>query len=502
MKSTGAAEFVPSWARSAPSGGGAPPAGGSGPLLPPTTTTSKPTPPGYVPSTQRQPLPPPPSGPTKFHVTCTANNTFDRRPMERYSPSAGLGYPAAQGPAGYYPGQFHLLSPGAGPYTPAHPAYGGHASLPSSSAVAPNTPSMGGTLVGGDGAGSRYLLNTPTMGGTRLPTRLQSPAIIPITHNSGYTTGMNPNANEFSPSASALSALPSSTAAAAAADASTTNAPKKASYADAVVSGSSRPAVEPPRRGGSGGVDPKTSVASLVGAVAYTPRRTMMRIRLNRPLATGAASDSGAFEEGKGGETAYPLHEMWKLHYLPRGDRWAAQHDAYDPMMVAQMEDLPTFFRVFNNLPTPSKKKTGTYYLFRDDIDPKWEDDANAGGGMLRVSMGESRVDEAWELLLMRAVGNSWSTSELRHVVNGVVMKMRDPHYVIELWVTRDGEDIRRDLEELWVDEGWVNFTYTPFAAAASASGGKKTNRKGKPPSGSSHTGGGEKKNRTNPFAR
>lgn len=323
----------------------------------------------------------------------------------------------------------------------------------------------------------------------RMPLRLQSPAMVPLSSSQNAAgASMNPHAAEFAPRhAAPPSLLPSSTAAASAGDASSSQTQQE-------------------RGAGAGGAKAAhTSMREMVRAAVYMPRRTLNRVTLTRNVAcadapnrvgdSGANGHAGSGDAGAaaaaGGLDDHPpsvLHkfrDVWKLHYLPRGDRWASKSDAYDPMVVATIDDIRTFWQVFNNLPTPHEKKQGTYYFFRDDIDPKWEHEANQGGGMLRAPVGEGRVDEAWELLLLRAVGASWSSADVRRLVNGVVVKMREKQaYTLELWVTKDSEELRRDLEELWNRElgGWFELSYVPFHTAATASVSS---------SGGGHTGGG-----------
>lgn len=162
------------------------------------------------------------------------------------------------------------------------------------------------------------------------------------------------------------------------------------------------------------------------------------------------------------------FRDLWKLHYLPRKeDRWGGKEEGYHPLLAAAIEDIPTFWRVFNNIPVPSVQKSGTLYFFRDDIDPKWEDEANKGGGILRMTVHENVVDAAWELLVLRAVGSSWTRPELREVVNGIAVKMRESSlYILELWVTMDVTELRQDLHDLFFRElgTMPELTYMPFS--------------------------------------
>lgn len=337
---------------------------------------------------------------------------------------------------------------------------------------------------------------------------------------------LNPEAMEFSP------LLPTTTAAVAAA---AEEASKRPPGKEASLAFTTTPAVP-------GGKPSTVSMREMLGVPAYVPERTLTRVTLQRPTLHNSTAFGGAvggnidFGRGStvhllrtpGGERgdvgpngvdgvtdlneekdlrmslAGKFRDLWKLHFHPRsGDRWGSKEGGaasgntasslsggYHPVLVATIEDIPTFWRVWNNVPTPTQKKSGTYYFFRDDIDPKWEHEANKGGGTLRLTMGEDVVDQGWEALLLRAVGASWSWPDLRLVVNGIGVKMRDCNmYGVELWVTKDSEELRRDLRDIWMQEVGRTFdmTYVPFASP----GGNHLNSK-------ANTNAAEKKGNTN----
>jgi len=70
--------------------------------------------------------------------------------------------------------------------------------------------------------------------------------------------------------------------------------------------------------------------------------------------------------------------DTWCLFF----DDVKSSQDNFEPYPIYQMTDIPTFWRVIQNIPPVSRQLDGsTYYLFREGILPKWEHVRNAGGG-------------------------------------------------------------------------------------------------------------------------
>lgn len=136
------------------------------------------------------------------------------------------------------------------------------------------------------------------------------------------------------------------------------------------------------------------------------------------------------------------------------GDSWCMYHlevaargeDKFDPTLVFRIDSVATFWRTMNNIPEANDLPVGsTTFLFRDDIDPRWEDPKNINGGMWRFKVPASVVSEVWIFLCCRTVGESWA-KEYRNTINGVVLKSRDKGYWLEVWVTGKKPEFPSDL--------------------------------------------------------
>merc|ERR1719373_998505 len=108
--------------------------------------------------------------------------------------------------------------------------------------------------------------------------------------------------------------------------------------------------------------------------------------------------EAKAKEEGKGfqkpeelfPEVLEPTQEEFPLQY-----RWTLWHNApkkqavwSKPKYVCAFSTVGDFWRLFNNLNTPSTMVPGSdLHLFKGSVEPEWEHELNKGGGMWTLNL-------------------------------------------------------------------------------------------------------------------
>lgn len=410
----------------------------------------KPTPPPFHPAPTASPQAPPPPTATKskISVTRTSANTTSPMPSSQMSPA----HPPPPSPGA------HRTAHTSMPYPPPSPA-------------------------------SMAAERSPAVAARSHPARM-SPFVAP-------RHVMNPNAMDFVPGRrntadGGLEALPTSTADMELTKSSTTSA------AAAAVAGKltppavlrrsvqNSPIIQPARLEAKSAKEIEEiskKSAFNVGAAAYVPQRTLARVVLVKPSPLTLIPS----EDPEKDNTEMMLDDLWCLFYLPTTWGENIKEEDYNPTLVFRVDSIPTFWKVLNNIPAPSELGLSTLYLFRDGIDPKWEDKANRSGGIVKVKVTPAQVDEAWELLLCRTIGDSWAPS-VQATVNGVVLKVRERAYFLEVWVTKDSMELQRDLATLWQPILGASFATTyvthavmqerSHAATAAAAEKQKKNRR------------------------
>lgn len=185
-------------------------------------------------------------------------------------------------------------------------------------------------------------------------------------------------------------------------------------------------------------------------------------------------------------DTEMLLFDAWCLYCLSNS---VTKEENYDPTLVFRIDSVATFWKTVNNLPEPTElSPPTTMYLFRDDINPKWEDPKNVAGGAWKLRIDRDKVDSIWLILACKTIGESW-LKEHRNSVNGIVLKIRERAFFIEVWVTQKLPDFPTDLLSAIEHEvpGFVIDFYTHSEvqsamkeAAAAAAAKNKKNAKGR----------------------
>jgi len=135
-------------------------------------------------------------------------------------------------------------------------------------------------------------------------------------------------------------------------------------------------------------------------------------------------------------ETAAALKEP-----MPLKTTWALWEQisagGYNTRKVCQFSTAQEFWRIWNGVPQPSELLEGKRYfrdngdgmpaaidainIFREGIQPEWEDAANAKGGhfqmICKLGVGGPQIDEYWNNLILAMIGE---TMECSSMITGV----------------------------------------------------------------------------------
>jgi len=136
----------------------------------------------------------------------------------------------------------------------------------------------------------------------------------------------------------------------------------------------------------------------------------------------------------------HPLQNRWSLWYDNPGKRTNVASWGDHLKKVFEFDTVEDFWRIFNNIKSASNLPPGSnYHLFKDDIEPKWEDAANSKGGKWVVPIPNTKnrkelVDQAWLYAILGCIGESFESAD---EVCGIVVSMRKAQDRLSLW-TKD----------------------------------------------------------------
>ncbi len=137
--------------------------------------------------------------------------------------------------------------------------------------------------------------------------------------------------------------------------------------------------------------------------------------------------------------TNTPLHNRWTLWYdnprlAPPGTDW---HDQLKNL--GTIESAEDFWAVFNNVkPSSGLSMTSNYHLFKEGIEPMWEDAANKEGGkfVLTIPKADSKAgktDEWWLFTVLALIGETMDASG--EEICGCVVSIRKSEDRIAVWL-------------------------------------------------------------------
>jgi len=139
----------------------------------------------------------------------------------------------------------------------------------------------------------------------------------------------------------------------------------------------------------------------------------------------------------------HPLQRCWTMWYDNPGGRSAWTMDRFKK--ISNVSTVEDFWRMYNNIMPPSGLCNGSnYHLFKEDIQPMWEDEHNRHGGKWIVAFPKGRkdsLDEYWLYLLLAMIGESFHDID---EVCGAVVSVRKNQSKLALW-TRDAASPAQD---------------------------------------------------------
>lgn len=132
--------------------------------------------------------------------------------------------------------------------------------------------------------------------------------------------------------------------------------------------------------------------------------------------------------------TKHPLQNKWALWFF-KNDKtktWAA-----NLRLITKFDSVEDFWSIYNHIQLPSKLGLGCdYSLFKDGIEPMWEDEGNRLGGRWLVNLSKSQrtseLDRLWLEVLLCLIGESFG--EDSDQVNGAVVNIRPKGDKLAVW--------------------------------------------------------------------
>jgi len=151
----------------------------------------------------------------------------------------------------------------------------------------------------------------------------------------------------------------------------------------------------------------------------------------------------------------HPLQNGWCIWFDNPGKRSNTASWGDHLRKITTFDTVEDFWRVFNNLKPASTLPQGSnYHIFKEHIEPKWEDTANSRGGKWTVSVPPKNraiaLDQMWLWTVLACIGETILAPD---DVCGLVVSIRKAGDRVQIW-TKDANneaacrEIGRSLKE------------------------------------------------------
>ncbi|EGG16776.1 eukaryotic translation initiation factor 4E [Cavenderia fasciculata] len=158
----------------------------------------------------------------------------------------------------------------------------------------------------------------------------------------------------------------------------------------------------------------------------------------------------------------HPLQNRWSLWYDFHNQKISQDNWAEGLKRIISFDTVEDFWCIFNNLPQISSIKSGSsFHLFKEEIEPKWEDEANKKGGKWLFQFREKNMaDNYWLQIVMASIGETFDSSD---DICGLVYNSRKGGDKISVWTRHSSEkatlDIGRGLKVALETNGTIGYS-------------------------------------------
>lgn len=128
------------------------------------------------------------------------------------------------------------------------------------------------------------------------------------------------------------------------------------------------------------------------------------------------------------------LNDVWCFYFHdPNDNNW--MNDSYK--MLGTLSTVNDFWE--HHTLIKNHIKNGMFFMMREHVQPTWDDASNITGGCLSIKVLKEEVDEFWENLCVKLLGETILREPQRqhwNKVNGVSASPKKHFSIIKIWVS------------------------------------------------------------------
>ena len=143
------------------------------------------------------------------------------------------------------------------------------------------------------------------------------------------------------------------------------------------------------------------------------------------------------------------LNDVWSLYFHdPYDMNWEANSYKFITT-ISSIEDFVNVYKSFNDLWI-----RGMFFIMREHITPRWEDDNNKNGGKITIILKKNTnielLNNLWLNTLLACIGNNFYDDEYDiNPICGIVLNIRKHQNRINIWINTSDEQSVNNISNI-----------------------------------------------------
>lgn len=126
------------------------------------------------------------------------------------------------------------------------------------------------------------------------------------------------------------------------------------------------------------------------------------------------------------------LNDIWFLFFHDNSDNW----DNSSFKLITTFSTVKDFCKIYKTLIEDNYWLKGMFFIFREDIMPRWEDENNINGGCFSYKISTQDANEKWFDLCSKVLSETLSKKECYNQnINGISITPKKNANIFRIWL-------------------------------------------------------------------
>ena len=134
------------------------------------------------------------------------------------------------------------------------------------------------------------------------------------------------------------------------------------------------------------------------------------------------------------------FNDVWSLYFHdPYEMKWEPNSYKFITT-ISSIDDFVEIYKTFNDL-----WSRGMFFIMREHITPRWEDDNNKNGGCFSFKINKTEViDKLFEITSLVLGETLGKTDVISNNINGISISPKKNYHILRIWI-KTNQNISKD---------------------------------------------------------